>query len=458
MTLVMQAYRFALDPTPSQARDLQRHAGAARFAFNWALAQVLANVGQRAAEMSYGLPEQDRTPSLGWSLPALRRAWNRDKRQTAPWWSECSKEAFNTGLDGVARALKNWADSKSGKRAGRKIGFPRFKSRRRAIASVRFTTGVIRVEADRHHITLPRLGRLKTHESTRKLARRLEAGTARILSATVRCQAGRWYCALTAEVTRAVRRPDPPDAVIAADLGVKCLAVLSNGTIIDNPRHLEVGLRKLRRLSRQAARRIGPYDRATKTRRVQSRNWTDTSKAIARAHGRVSNLRRDGLHKLTTALASAYSMIVVEDLNVAGMVKNRRLARSISDAGLGEIRRQLDYKTRWHGRTLIVADRWYPSSKTCSRCGAVKPKLRLSERVYTCSTCGLVLDRDLNAARNLAALAAQHHVAGSGPETSNARRRPEDPTCGAGGDETRTRHRSRGSDRDRRRASGGCKP
>ena len=187
---VIQAYRYALDPTPAQARDLERHAGAARFAYNWALARVKANLGQRDAERSYGLDGDDLTPALGWNLPALRRAWNRAKDEVAPWWAECSKESFNTGLDGLARALRNFGDSRSGKRAGRQVGFPRFKARRRSTPSVRFTTGVIRVEADRKHVTLPRLGAIKTHESTRKLARRLEQGTARILSATVRRQAG----------------------------------------------------------------------------------------------------------------------------------------------------------------------------------------------------------------------------------------------------------------------------
>jgi putative transposase len=117
-TTVMRAYRFALDPTPSQVRDLERHAGAARFAYNWALALVKANLDQRAAEASYDVVLDDRTPALRWNLPALRRAWNQVKDEVAPWWTECSKEAFNTGLDGMARALRNFCDSKTGKRAG----------------------------------------------------------------------------------------------------------------------------------------------------------------------------------------------------------------------------------------------------------------------------------------------------------------------------------------------------
>lgn len=134
-----------------------------------------------------------------------------------------------------------------------------------------------------------------------------------------------------------------------------------------------------------------------------------------RANARVANLRRDGLHKLTTRLASEYGTVVVEGLNVAGMLRNRRLARHIADAGFGELLRQLNYKTAWNGGRLVVADRWYPSSKRCSACGTVKAKLSLSERTYNCTSCGLVLDRDLNAAHNLAALACEVVTAGSGP-------------------------------------------
>jgi putative transposase len=156
ISVVHQAYRFALDPTPVQERELASHCGAARFAYNWALAAVKANLDQRQAERCYDIGEDAPTPALGWSLPALRRVWNQAKQQVAPWWRECSKEAFNTGLDGVARGLKNWSDSRNGKRAGRKMGFPRFKSKRRARLSCRFTTGTVRVEPDRHHVTLPR--------------------------------------------------------------------------------------------------------------------------------------------------------------------------------------------------------------------------------------------------------------------------------------------------------------
>lgn len=386
--------------------------GAARVAHNWALARIKAAMDQRAAERSYGVTEVGLTPGLGWSLPALRKAWNQAKPEVAPWWAQCSKEAFNTGLEALARALKNRSDSRAGRRAGRRVGFPRFKSRRRATPSIRFTTGAIRVETDRKHVVLPRLGRLKTHESTRKLARRLEAGTARILSATVRRDGGRWHVAFCVEVNRAELTPTRPHTVIGVDVGVKHLAVLSTGELVPNPRHLDTAARRMRRLSRRMSRRVGPNRR---TGRRPSNRWERARRQVARAHARVANLRRDGLHQLTVRLTREYGTIVVEDLNVAGMLRNRRLARRIADAGFGELRRQLAYKTAWNGGRLIVANRWYPSSKTCSACGTVKAKLALSERTYTCTTCGLILDRDINAARNLAALAHEVDTAGSGP-------------------------------------------
>jgi putative transposase len=192
---------------------------------------------------------------------------------------------------------------------------------------VRFTTGVIRVAPDRKHVTLPRLGTIKLHESARKLARRLEAGTARILSATVRREAGRWHVAFTCEVERSDRKPSRATGVVGVDVGIHRLAVLSTGDVEPNPRHLDAAQRSLRRLGRAVARKRGPYDPATRTPITASRRWERTSKRLSRQHARVANLRRDGLHKLTTRLAGEYATIVVEDLNVAGMVRNRRLAR-----------------------------------------------------------------------------------------------------------------------------------
>jgi putative transposase len=234
-----------------------------RLAYNWGLARVKANLDQRGADRSYGIAEADLTPPVNWSLYAMRKDWNQVKADVAPWWAECSKEAYNTGLDQLARALKNWSDSKKGARNGRRVGFPRFKSRRKHAPSVRFTTGVIRLEDDHRHVRLPRLGTIKTHESTRKLHRHIADGRARILSATVRTEAGRWFVSLTVEMQRSKRTPARPDAVVGVDLGIKTLAVFSDGRPpAANPKHYDAARRKLARSSRALSRRQGP-DRRT---------------------------------------------------------------------------------------------------------------------------------------------------------------------------------------------------
>jgi putative transposase len=241
-----------------------------------------------------------------------------------------------------------------------------------------------------------------------------------VISAAVRFERGRWNASFTVDAQRPTLTPARTDAVVGVDLGIKTLAVLSTGQEFPNPRHSGGAARKVRHLSRTVSRRVGPCDNATKTRRVPSNRWRRASAALAKAQGRVADQRRDGLHKLTTSLAREFGTVVIEDLYVAGMLRNHRLARHISDASFGELRRQLQYKTVWNGGRTVVVDRWFCSSKTCSGCGAVKTKLDLSARTYICTECGLVLDRDLNAAKNLAAL-GEAMVARSGPETVNGR-------------------------------------
>jgi putative transposase len=225
---VVQAYRFALDPNACQAVALAGHCHASRRAFNVMLSAVQANLDQRAAERSYGLGGAGLTPALNWSSYALRREWNRRKHGTAPWWHEYSKEAYASGCANLAAALRNWNASRQGQRAGQRAGFPRFRSRHRARLSCTFTTGTIRVEPGRHHVTLPVIGTIRTHESTRKLARRLEAGTARIISATIAFERGRWLVSFTTHVQRRIGRPaDAPSGptVVGVDLGVRDLLV-----------------------------------------------------------------------------------------------------------------------------------------------------------------------------------------------------------------------------------------
>ena len=250
---------------------------------------------------------------------------------------------------------------------------------------------------------LPRIGRVTTKEATGKFR-------GRILSATCRREADRWYCSLTVEVAR----PDPGSVdgpVVGVDRGIHTFAVCSDGTSIQSPRALERSLRKLRRRGRAVSRK-----------QHGSRNRAKATLALARCHRRIRNQRVDALHKATTALAKAKSVIVVEDLHVAGMMRNRRLARAVSDQGWAEFHRQLAYKCHWHGSRLVVAPRYFPSSKLCSSCGLAKAVLPLYVRVFRCHTCGLAIDRDLNAARNLARLVEGYAgpVAASSAETQNA--------------------------------------
>lgn len=259
-------------------------------------------------------------------------------------------------------------------------------------------------------VTLPRLGTIAAHESTRKLARRLEAGTARILSATVSRTAQRWYVSFQVALQREVPAHHVrPGSAIGVDLGVTTLltGVGDRGEVIavPGPKAFRSSLRRLRRASRAHSRKA-----------KSSANRRKAAARLARVHARVANRRADALHKATTELASRYQTVVIEDLNITGMLANRRLARAVADQGFYTARRMLGYKTTWNGGQLIIADRWYPSSKMCSRCGWRKPSLTLSERVFCCQACGLVLDRDVNAAINLLKLATgTASGAGTGP-------------------------------------------
>ena len=437
--IVYQAYRFALDPTVGQQRALASHCGAARFAYNWGLEQVRVAMTLRQFELCmFGEP---RTELVGWSLAALRREWNGNKQTVAPWWAEHSKEAYSSGLAALAAALRNWRRSRSSERAGELVGFPRFRRRGRR-ESCRFTTGAIRVD-DARHVTLPRIGGVRTAEATTKLLSRIGDGTARILTATVGRHGDRWFVSFTCEVERQIRVDNGHGDTVGVDLGVLTLAALSDGELIPGPRALRSALRRLRRLQRAVSRR---QRRSARRRRAVLR--------LARAHRRVANVRRDHLHKLTTRLAKNHRRIVVENLNVRGMSRSARggvdqpgsnvraktgLNRGLGDAAFGEFRRLLAYKCAWYGSELVVADRFFASSKRCSACGAVRAALGRGERRYRCSLCGVTAHRDVNAARNLVWWAEQREslpepVAGSAPETKNARRAAERSGMSGDGD------------------------
>lgn len=386
---MIDAVKVALDPTPAQERRFLSHAGAARFAFNTALAHVKEAL--------------DAGEKQDWSYYSLQKWWNANKDAMAvddngvTWWRENSKESYSGGLEALAKGLSNWSRSRKVAKGG-KVGFPEFKAKAKTAPRFRYTTGSFGlIDGDPKALKLPRIGRVHCMED---VVKRVDG--ARVLRMTISQRAGRWYASLTVEregkpAVRALK-----GGAVGIDLGVKKLATLSDGTVFENPRHLQKSEQKLKRAQRVLSRKMPGSNRRAKAKA-----------RVARTHAHVANQRQDALHKLTTHLANKYSEISIENLNIAGMAKNNHLAKSVMDASFGEFRRQLEYKTARTGAKLNIVGFWYPSSKTCSGCGRVKAKLSLSERTYSCEHCGLVIDRDLNAAINI-------NVAGSAPETLNA--------------------------------------
>lgn len=292
---------------------------------------------------------------------------------------EVSKCAMQESLRDLERAFKNFF---RGCKEGTHIGFPHFKSKSKGIGSFRLT-GTIKVED--HRIQLPRLGwiRLKEHGYI--------PNDRHILSATVSEQAGRWFVSVL--VNESVEPQKTTGEVIGIDLGIKTLATCSDGTTYDNPKALAKYEKKIKRLQRHMQKR----------QQKGSNRRKRTARKIAKLWMRVTNIRKDAVQKATSEIVKTKrpTLIVLEDLNVKGMVKNHCLAKSIHDAAMRQFRTAIEYKQSWAGGEVEYAPRFYPSSKTCSGCGAVKEELGLEERVYVCYNCGMEKDRDLNAAINL---------------------------------------------------------
>jgi putative transposase len=351
---------------------LAKHAGCARFTYNWGLEQRIKRFKSQKGKTRF-------TNTI-----EQHRELVRLKKTDFPWMYEVSKCAPQEALRDLDKAFASfWRGRKKNQ-----IGFPKFKKKGRNDSFRLY--GSIRVFEKT--VQLPRLGRLRLKEEPQIQGR--------ILSATVSRKADRWFVSFCTEEEEII-----PSLVtgprIGVDLGITSLATLSDGTVFDNPRALPRMLRKLRRLSRQLSRK-----------EKGSNNRRKAILRLARLHWHISNIRLDRIHKVTSYLAKNHSQIVIEDLYIKGMMKNKRISRAIADVGLSELRRQLKYKTKWYGSKLIIVHRFFPSSKRCSQCGKTKVGLSLSERIFTCDSCGLHLNRDLNAARNL--------VAASWGETENA--------------------------------------
>jgi putative transposase len=384
VSTIQRAYKTELALNNEQTTACKKHAGAARWAYNWGL---------------HRKQEEYRTTGTSPTAVDLHRELNALKQTEMPWMYEVSKCAPQEALRNLDSAFAHFFRRVKLKKAGKlrgKLGYPQRKSRKRGLGGFRLT-GAIVVFPDA--IQLPRLGRLRLKERDY-----LPTG-AHILSATIGEQAGHWYVSVLVEQDHVA--PTSSGPVVGVDLGVKRLATLSDGTTEPNPRHLRSCLKQLKRCQRAVSRK-----------QKGSHNRKQAVMRLAALHRTVANQRANTLHQFTSRLAKTKAVVVIEDLNVSGMLKNHHLAQAIGDVGFGAFRRQLTYKAAWYGCRAVVASRWEPSSKTCSGCGWVDEELALGERTFHCrnpkGSCGLVLDRDLNAAINLAKLAD------SSPDNANA--------------------------------------
>lgn len=374
---VIRGYKTDLDPTSEQYVLLCQCAGISRFAYNYGLARK-QEAYKHGEKTSYAI--------------TLQKELTARKHDDLLWLNDVSKWIVQNSLRDLDTAFENFYRKCKLKRQGKfrgKCGYPKFKSKHKG-------RGTFRLDCPIHvhegAVQLPKLGtiRLKEHGY-------IPTWGVKVLSATVSEKAGRWFVSVQVEE----EHQDPVQATgesIGIDVGIKTLATLSDGRTFDNPKALRSRLKALKRLSRQHSKK-----------KKGSTNRRRAHKKLAKLHMRIANIRKDALHKTTSTIVAKTkspeqrpSVIVLEDLNVKGMLKNRKLSRAISDVGLGEFKRQLLYKSAQAGIEVKQVSRWFPSSKTCSSCGNVKEELGLEERVYVCIECGYVADRDYNAARVLA--------------------------------------------------------
>lgn len=464
VTEVMRAYRVALDPTQHQRAALASHAGASRAAYNYHLAAKISAHRAWAQEVAWATYTEHADLAPTAAHAAAKKSVAKSKLVRFPtymdttktfcvdpdnaWYGEVNRYALTSGMQAADRAWKNWTDSATGRRSGRRVGYPRFHAKGRTRDSFTLYHDVkkptLRLDGYRRlvlpeKITGKRGGSIRLHGNVRKLARRIVKGNARIQSVTISRGGRRWWVSILAK--EQVEVPDRPNRAqraagpVGVDVGVHHYAALSTGQIIANPRHFRAAAVKLARAQRVLARtgwwlldtdgQVTSYSRRTPRRGVRKKPTAGRLKAqarVARLHADLAERRSTTQHALTKHLATRHELVAVEDLNVAGMTASAKgtleepgrnvaaksgLNRSVLDVGFGEIRRQLDYKTRWYGSRLALAGRFAPTSKTCSTCGTVRAKLSLAEREYHCTSCGMKMDRDVNAARNILTAATE---------------------------------------------------
>lgn len=370
------SHRIQLDPTFKQRRYFAQAVGCARFVWNQALAEW--NRQYEAGEKPSGMN--------------LKKQFNATKYDLFPWMKGIHRDAHAAPFANLDKAFRSFFKGISKR--------PTFKKKGKCRDSFAVANDKFRLDGE--SVVLPKIGRVRLTEALRF--------TGKIIGAVVSRTADRWFISIQVDVGD-YSKPRCGDDVVGVDLGVKVAATLSTGEQIQSPKPLKSALKKLAHVSRELSRRVRG-----------SSNYRKTKWKLSKIHAHVSNIRNDWIHKLTHRLCHENQVAVIESLNVAGMVKNRRLARSISDMGFGEFGRQMAYKSPIYGTELLVADRWFPSSKTCSDCGSVKDSLTLSDREYECESCGLVIDRDHNAALNLRALGFREYACGrlGNPNGSNS--------------------------------------
>lgn len=362
---VYRAHKIRLNPTPEQQVYFAKAAGTARFVYNWALTAWKMHKAE--------------TPDEPYGLMALKKDFNAIKGEQFPWVYEVAKDVSEGAFTNLGVAMKNYYDSKQGQRKGKKVGFPKYKSKKNRRQSFRLNNDKLRVNG--YNFYVPKLGWVNMTEALRFQGK--------IMGAVVSKLAGHWYVSISMDV----EKPEPKQFLkpsVGVDLGVKMLAVLSNGKQYENQALLRSKLIHLKLLNRRLSRR-----------KMGSQRWWKAKDRLASFYQRITNQRADYLHKITTEIASTYAWIGLEDLNVQGMVKNHRFALSISDASFGEIRRQCQYKSQWFGGQVFLIHRFFPSSQMCGTCGARNEALTLSDRQWVCPSCGALIERDLNAAQNI---------------------------------------------------------
>jgi len=364
--IIQRAYKTKLRLNNRERDAFNRCSGTARYVYNWALAD-------RIERYKAGSPT---------NYYEQKRRFNALKDELCPWIREIPYTITESAFRNLDAAYKNFF--RRVKQGTETPGFPKFKTRGKSPNT--FTVRGVQIEDDR--IRLPSLGwfRLEEHDY-------LPTGSFQTNAVTISEKAREWFVSIQVEVE--IEDRGDRGGVIGVDLGVKSLAVCSDGTTFDNPHTLVKYERKLARLQRELSRR-----------EKGSNNRAKTRAKIAKLHAKIANTRAHTRHNISRHVTANTlpEVVVIEDLNIRGMVKNHCLARAVSDASMGELARQIEYKAAWNGIEIIRADRWFPSSKTCSRCGCIKDDLTLADRVFRCDDCGFEIDRDLNAARNLAAL------------------------------------------------------